>query len=311
MWIAITLIIIFLSGLIGNLLAIIVFMNKTKKWTPTLVYLINLSISDLLFVSTIPFWAYVYTNNMVWPFGLVLCKICGTVPTFNMFSSIFFLTAIAIDRWITMTSSKKSKSKRLSTLKRNIAIIWVLSFCLTLYRIPLMSLRLPYTERSEKLVSIKPEISNFSNISQLQFFTCQFFIVESSSKMIISGFIDLFKFTAGFCFPLIAITFCYIRIMCIVNKKTLNSSQKSPKKRILTLNTTLIVAFIICWLPIQTLNMLSAFGGWWNLFNFDFIIYNKIYPFSLCLAWSNSVVNPVLYAFSKPNCVKLFFNCFK
>ena len=304
MWIAITLITIFLSGLIGNLLAIIVFMNKTKKWTPTLVYLINLSISDLLFVSTIPFWAYVYTNNMVWPFGLVLCKICGTVPTFNMFSSIFFLTAIAIDRWITMTSSKKSKSKRLSTLKLNVVIIWIVSFCLTLYRIPLMKLIQSYHE-SIKLTSSNSGNQSLSNIPE-EHIQCVIFIRNSSMKNIVIGSINIFQFIAGFCLPLIIIAFSYIQIMCIVNKKTLSSSRKSPKKRITILGSFQIIAFIFCWLPMQSLNFLSVINGFWDLIGFDSICLSNVYSFSISLAYANSVINPIISVLSMNNFSRIF-----
>ncbi|KAJ7322576.1 hypothetical protein JRQ81_018863 [Phrynocephalus forsythii] len=49
---------VFIFGLLGNALVVLIIIRYKKLKSMTDIYLLNLAISDLLFIALLPFWAY-------------------------------------------------------------------------------------------------------------------------------------------------------------------------------------------------------------------------------------------------------------
>uniref|UniRef100_H2YAS5 G-protein coupled receptors family 1 profile domain-containing protein n=1 Tax=Ciona savignyi TaxID=51511 RepID=H2YAS5_CIOSA len=105
----------------------------------------------------------------------------------------------------------------------------------------------------------------------------------------------------GFVVPMIVISVCYAKIVITVKKKVIG--KRVRKDRVAKLAALVVLAFFFCWLPMQIMKLFSALGGWWKLrvFEFDEDLYNTVYPFMVALAYSNSCINPVVYAFTTTN----------
>lgn len=72
-------IIVCIIGLVGNTLVIYVVIRFSKMQTVTNMYIVNLAIADECFLIGIPF--LIVTMSMeFWPFGNVMCKVCGFSP---------------------------------------------------------------------------------------------------------------------------------------------------------------------------------------------------------------------------------------
>ena len=272
--------IIFTFGLIGNMLLIFKLMYQKRGWISTMTYVINLAVSDLFFVSTMPLWGYVYLHDFEWIFGDFLCKLCGTIPTFNMFSSCFFLTAIAIDRWLAVVKKNGQILRSPTNVKSACALVWMLSGLIVAHRVPLMK------------ISTNTTATNATK-------ACAFFIDVGENKLFIAGLLEFLYAMLGFFFPVCAMIYCYVRIIFHVKKNSLGTSERSPLSRVVKLGLAIITAFIICWLPGQTLRLYSSLNGWWHFSAFNENLYNNIYPITICLAWLNSIVNPVIYVFTE------------
>ena len=66
---------IFVLGLIGNLFLILALSKQIQTaWSTTTTYLLNLAVSDLLFVSTLPFWSLMYYNEKVFFYDFACVK---------------------------------------------------------------------------------------------------------------------------------------------------------------------------------------------------------------------------------------------
>ena len=66
---------IFVLGLIGNLCLILALSKQIQTaWSTTTTYLLNLAVSDLLFVSTLPFWSLMYYNEKVFFYDFACVK---------------------------------------------------------------------------------------------------------------------------------------------------------------------------------------------------------------------------------------------
>jgi len=311
MFVSITYILIFCVGMIGNICLLVVLCRQNRSWPSTMTYLLQLTISDLLFVSTLPFWTVVNMNNNNWPFGLFMCKLVGTIPSFNMLSSVYFLTAIAVDRYIAVVhlngSSRRLRSKQV--VKIICGAIWVFSALLGISRTPFMILKPP--EHYNDLLNLTASQPNstfqeiFSNSSNIQ---CQFFLPPGPNKLNISGWLEFTKATVGFFIPVITISYSYTRIIITVKRKTMDSSSRTPVNRVTTLGSVVIFFFVLCWLPYNTVLLYSAFCGWWKLCgDFEDGFVSNLFAISNCIAWSNCIMNPILYAFTTPSLRKNFF----
>ncbi|KAK2894700.1 hypothetical protein Q8A67_011929 [Cirrhinus molitorella] len=100
-------------GLVGNSLVLLIMRVKHCKQTTTInVFIINLAVTDLQFVLTLPFWAVDTALDFSWPFGDAMCKIILSVTVMNMYASVFFLTAMSITRYCSVASATKNRDPK-------------------------------------------------------------------------------------------------------------------------------------------------------------------------------------------------------
>lgn len=64
------------------------------------VYLINLSVADLLYITTLPLWIDYFLQRDDWIHGQGSCKLFGFIFYTNIYVSIAFLCCISLDRYL-------------------------------------------------------------------------------------------------------------------------------------------------------------------------------------------------------------------
>ncbi|XP_041847689.1 galanin receptor type 1b isoform X1 [Melanotaenia boesemani] len=124
---------IFVVGLVGNSLVMVVIgrvkcSGGARALSPTNIFIVNLSVADLLFLLfCVPLHATIYSLPE-WVFGAFACKFGHFLFTVSMLVSIFTLVAMSVDRYIAVVRSKKSACVR---SRRNalvgLGVIWTLS----------------------------------------------------------------------------------------------------------------------------------------------------------------------------------------
>uniref|UniRef100_A0A4W5LS10 Opioid receptor delta 1 n=1 Tax=Hucho hucho TaxID=62062 RepID=A0A4W5LS10_9TELE len=119
--------IICIVGLLGNILVMYGVVRYTKMKTATNIYIFNLAMADALATSTLPFQSAKYLMN-TWPFGEFLCKVILAIDYYNMFTSIFTLTMMSVDRYIAVCHPVRALDFRTPTKAKMINVcIWILS----------------------------------------------------------------------------------------------------------------------------------------------------------------------------------------
>uniref|UniRef100_A0A8B9VD39 G-protein coupled receptors family 1 profile domain-containing protein n=1 Tax=Anas zonorhyncha TaxID=75864 RepID=A0A8B9VD39_9AVES len=109
-------------GLLGNVLVMYGIMK-----TATNIYIFNLALADALATSTLPFQSAKYLME-TWPFGELLCKVVLSIDYYNMFTSIFTLTMMSVDRYVAVCHPVKALDFRTPAKAKIINVcIWVLS----------------------------------------------------------------------------------------------------------------------------------------------------------------------------------------
>ncbi|XP_076877277.1 P2Y purinoceptor 4 [Brachyhypopomus gauderio] len=92
--------VVFVLGLFLNSVALWMFLTKMRPWKTSTVFMFHLSLSDTLYVLSLPTLIYYYANRCHWPFGVVLCKLVRFLFYANLYSSILFLTCISVHRYL-------------------------------------------------------------------------------------------------------------------------------------------------------------------------------------------------------------------
>ncbi|URH26838.1 putative G-protein-coupled receptor [Fowlpox virus] len=96
---------VFLVGIIGNAVIIWFIGFKWTKTISTLLF-INLALADSLFLIFIPVYTVYVLSNFHWYLGEFLCRVSSFFFTTNMYASMFLLTFISIDKYLTLTSHR-------------------------------------------------------------------------------------------------------------------------------------------------------------------------------------------------------------
>uniref|UniRef100_A0A8D2NPJ4 G-protein coupled receptors family 1 profile domain-containing protein n=1 Tax=Zosterops lateralis melanops TaxID=1220523 RepID=A0A8D2NPJ4_ZOSLA len=81
-------------GLPGNLVALLVFLQSGKVRKAIRIYLINLTLADILFNLTLPLWIHYYLSGGDWLLSEVACRLAGAAYYLATYSAITFMALI-------------------------------------------------------------------------------------------------------------------------------------------------------------------------------------------------------------------------
>ncbi|XP_018412209.1 PREDICTED: type-2 angiotensin II receptor [Nanorana parkeri] len=263
-------------GFIGNSIVITVLCLQRDMKTVANIYIVNLAIADLLFLVMLPFWATYYAFGLNWMFGKVMCKISSSLLTLNLFASIFFITCMSIDRYMAIVYPLRSQRRTLTQATIVALSVWALAIMATL---PTFHFRNTYY------------------LENLDVHACIMdFPANNYSSWCVA--MSLLKITLGFCVPVTVIITCYLKIGLHFKKSKGPMLNQQSRDRALKIVTAIVVCFLVCWLPFHILTFLDV------LTRMEVIkdcktetLVEAALPLSICLAFSNSCINPLLYCF--------------
>ena len=79
---------VFVVGLALNAIALYVIVFRTKRWNPSTIYMVNLTVCDTLYILTLPFLIYYYADGNDWPFSEPFCKIIRFLFYTNLYGTV-------------------------------------------------------------------------------------------------------------------------------------------------------------------------------------------------------------------------------
>ncbi|KAM9347960.1 lysophosphatidic acid receptor 6-like [Symphorus nematophorus] len=268
---------VFVVGLFFNLVAVYIFSCTLKLRNETTTYMINLVVSDSLFVLSLPF-RIVYFIKREWLFGSVLCKISVALFYTNMYGSILFLTCISIDRFLAIVHPFRTQTIR---TKRNAKLaccaVWVMVLSGS---VPTGFLLDTTSENASKNFC-------FENYSKKQW-------RAELSKVVV--FIE----TVGFIIPLMLNIFCSVMVLRTLRKpQTISRGGSLNKAKILRMIIVHLLIFCFCFIPYNVNLMFYSLVRSNILKGCDAeYVVRTIYPIALCIAVTNCCFDPVIYYFT-------------
>lgn len=123
--------VIFSLGVPSNLLSLwgLYHLGRSGTGGCQLVYILNLLLSDLLQLLTLPLWILYLQGGHRWPYGQLSCELVGYVFYVNVYASVMFLCLIALDRCLAIVyplSSRRVRTVRVAAVMGS--AVWTLTF---------------------------------------------------------------------------------------------------------------------------------------------------------------------------------------
>lgn len=265
-------ILVFITGLVGNSLAIWMFVCHMRPWSSISVYMFNLALADFCYVLSLPFLIFYYFNKTDWIFGDVLCRLQRFIFHVNLYGSILFLTCISVHRYTGVVHPLKS----LGRLKKKNAVItsalvWVLV-----------------------VISMSPILYYSRTGLKRNATTCYDTTTEDElpGYFIYSMTLTVF----GFCIPFIVIFCCY---GMIVKALICNDMNNAPlRQKSIHLVIIVLAVFAVSYLPFHVMKNLNMRARLYfqtpDMCEFNNRVY-ATYQVTRGLASLNSCVDPILY----------------
>nr|XP_046195693.1 G-protein coupled receptor 4-like [Oncorhynchus gorbuscha] len=118
--------IFFIIGTPLNLMALFGLYRLIKSENVLPVYVINLLLSDLLQLFTVPLWIDYYRRGHSWRFGSTSCQLLGASFYVSIYTGIAFMCIIALERYLAIAKPLRFQALRKLKFARWIALsIWV------------------------------------------------------------------------------------------------------------------------------------------------------------------------------------------
>ncbi|XP_055516931.1 relaxin-3 receptor 1 [Leucoraja erinacea] len=261
-------------GLVGNLLVFLLMKAKTGRSKSTMcVFILNLAVTDFQFVMTLPFWAVDTALDFSWPFGGAMCKIIQSVTVMNMYAGVFFLTAMGIARYWSVASALKARGSGLPC-----SVKWISVFLWSAAGLATLPTAIFSTVRN----------TAGENLCLLDF---------PDDGQYWLALYHIQKIVLAFVLPMAILSVCYLLLLRFLRQQHMGNKNTKRKSTVTRSVTIVMLAFFLCWLP----NHIITF--WGVLVKLNVIPWDKTYysmqsyafPVTVCLAHTNSCLNPVLY----------------
>ncbi|KAM9246314.1 2-oxoglutarate receptor 1-like [Leptosomus discolor] len=214
---------IFLVCFPGNIVTIFVYFAKMRPWKSSTIIMLNLAITDLLYIATLPFFIHYSANGNNWIFGDFMCKFIHFCFYFNMYSGIIFLSYFSIFRFFVVVYPIKC----FFVQKRR----WAVVTCVVVWMISLVAispLGILIATRHTQNRTICLDLASAEDLDTSRWY---------------NWLLTIFAFFL----PLLMVTLCYVLI--IYTLATGPHTQASYKQKARRLTVVLLVVFYVCFLP--------------------------------------------------------------
>ncbi|XP_078089344.1 B2 bradykinin receptor-like [Mustelus asterias] len=260
-------------GLVGNSFVLIVMCLHKGHCTVPEIYLGNLAGADLLLMACLPFWAVNIARRFSWPFGEFLCRYVNSVIYMNLYSSVYLLVMVSIDRYLALVKVLgHGRIRTVSCAKVICFFIWMFGLLM-----------------SSPVIIFREVI----DIQHLNISACLLNYPHQAWRLQM----DITLIVIVFLVPSAIVSYCTFQILKVLRNNQMQRFKQVRKERKATyLVLIVLLAFIICWMPFQLLRFLSIFSGtkllssctWQTVISNG----NQIATFLAC---TNSCINPILY----------------
>ncbi|MGH0162705.1 UNVERIFIED_CONTAM: hypothetical protein FKN15_048222 [Acipenser sinensis] len=267
------LIVEFLLGIPGNVVALWIFCFRMKARRPSTVYLLNLVLADFLLILSLPFRIDNLLRGEHWVFGDPFCRINLFMLTVNRSASIIFMTVVAVERYFKIVHPHH-RINRLSVQQATVmsCVVWALTLCL---RIPLLTSQLLQEHNGT--------------------FLCRSF--SSYEKLTTEIHLHYLLYVVEFILPFSVLLFCTLKITWVLKHHSMNRDRKI--RHAIRVVVVITLVFAMCFGPGIVAGLTALLIKWLNHEDCaSFRVVSEWFNASIAFTYLNSVLDPLIYCFS-------------
>ncbi|KAM4588534.1 P2Y purinoceptor 1 [Odontesthes bonariensis] len=262
---------VFVVGTLCNILGLRSVCRSWRKVGHINVFMLNLGLADLLYLSTLPFLVSYYAGGSRWDFGQPFCKLTRFCFNLNLYGSIGFLTCISVYRYLGIVHPMRVLGRIRSRHSAAVsALVWIL---VTIQILPDM-----FFDKNDETSPLSCFDTTSANLSRA-------YLPYSVGWA-----------ATGFCLPLLIILLCYGHIVVVLARKpTVNPVLK---QRCLRLVLILLLLFSVCFIPYHVFRNVNLRS---RILKQDGVCHRAsdgiymAHQVGRCLACLNSAINPLIY----------------
>uniref|UniRef100_A0A3Q2EDK9 Growth hormone secretagogue receptor type 1 n=1 Tax=Cyprinodon variegatus TaxID=28743 RepID=A0A3Q2EDK9_CYPVA len=277
---------LFLVGMTGNVMTILVVSKYRDMRTTTNLYLCSMAVSDLLIFLCMPLDLYRMWRYRPWNLGDALCKLFQFVSESCTYSTILNITALSVERYLAICFPLRAKA--LVTKRRVRALICILWTVSLFSAGPVFVLVGVERDSNEQSNTLDVEDTRECRMTQ--------YAVESGLMGAMVWLSSVFFFMPVFC---LTVLYSLIgRRLWQRHRETNMSSRvahrdKSNRQTIKML-VVVVLAFVLCWLPFHV-------GRYLQFRSLDApspllsVLSEYCSLLSVVLFYLSAAINPILY----------------
>ncbi|KAL4658221.1 urotensin-2 receptor-like [Arapaima gigas] len=266
-------------GMAGNIYTLVVVNVSVRLTGSMYVYIVNLALADLLYLSTIPFVVSTYLAQD-WYFGDVGCRVIFSLDFLTMHASIFILTIMSTERYLAVVNPLDTLSRSRSYRRSVTCAVWLVSFLLALPTMIMIELKRDIRDGLLKRMCHPTwQIGAYKVYLTVLFNTC---ILAPGCIM-------------GCLYLRLARTYWVSQHAMFADQGT----SRSPKQKVFYMIFSIVLAYWACFLPFWLWQLLSIYYLGHGILSHRVMVYVNLAV--TCLAYSNSCINPFLYTLLAQN----------
>ncbi|XP_026797869.3 substance-K receptor [Pangasianodon hypophthalmus] len=262
-----------LVSVVGNVTVIWIILAHRRMRTVTNYFIVNLAFSDVSMATFNTVFNFVYALHNDWYFGLGYCKFQNFIPITAVFSSIYSMAAIAVDRYMAIIHPLRSRLSS-TTTRVVIGVIWAVAFSLAFPQCFYSSTKV-YSHRTVCMVEWPDD---YGGKHQLSYQIAVIILI--------------------YLLPLLVMLVTY----SMVGQRLWGSkipgeasdhyqNQIQAKRKVVKMMIVVVTTFAVCWLPYHIYFILGSFKK--DIYNQHYI--QQVYLAIFWLAMSSTMYNPIIY----------------
>ncbi|XP_041823807.1 atypical chemokine receptor 4b [Melanotaenia boesemani] len=262
-------------GLAGNALVVVVYSSRLRLRTLTDVCILNLAISDLLLLFTLPFWAADAVHG--WKLGEAACKLTSFLYSTNFGCGMLLLACISVDRYQAVARNPTGRAGTAQQVKLQwlliCGVLWVLASILGL-----------------------PELI-FSTVKHTHHRTSCIPIYPNWMAQPAKAAFELLEVILRFLLPFLVMVTCYFWVGRALSKAT--GVRRERKWRALRVLLAVVAVFLLTQLPFNVVKLCRAMDIIYVLVTDCDVSKSLDHALQVTesLALTHACINPILYAF--------------
>ncbi|TWW66174.1 neuropeptide Y receptor Y8a isoform X1 [Takifugu flavidus] len=292
-------------GLLGNAGLVFIIARQQELRNVTNILIANLSCSDILMCVVCLPVTVIYTLMDRWVLGEALCKVTPFVQCMSVTVSIFSLVLIALERHqLILHPTGWSPAAGHSYLA--VGLTWLVACFISL---PFLSFNV-LTNDPFQNISLPANPFRVTGVAGAQQSASErqehtpdrdhLICMElwPSNKHRLAYMTSLLVFQ--YCLPLVLVLLCYLRIFLRLKRRRdmLERSRRTRgAQRINVMLLAIVVAFALCWLPLNVFNTLFD----WHHQALPDCQHDAIFSACHLTAMASTCINPVVYGFLNSN----------